>query len=166
MRGFFALLLVLTLAPGLYDLLAAYAEVSSGTKDMENTLLLGQEINERAYEIEHGFALAAHRALKAYAGESKEAAETAVCSSIVSWAAAIGEANFSAGYVGMDDYSKTAVSPLTLDACLRFIDVDMETREARVAGEGAAPPGTGAAFVAETGAYRTGITVLIPEGKV
>lgn len=166
MRGFFALLLVLTLAPGLYNSLAVYGEVSSGIRDMGNALLLGQEINERTYEIEHGFALAVHGALSAYRGESKEAAEAAVCYSIVSWAAGISEANFSVGYVDRNDYSKTAASPLSPEACLRFIDVDMETRTARVAGEGAAPPGTGAAFVTETGAYKTGITVLVPEGKI
>ncbi len=166
MRGFFALLLVLTLAPGLYKSLAVYGEVSTGIRDMGNTLLLGQEINEKTYELEHGFALAVHRALSDYGGESKEAAEAAVCSSIVSWAAAISEANFSVGYVGMGDYSKTAVSQLSIPECIRFIDVDMETRKARVAGEGAAPPGTGAAFVAETSAYRTGITVLLPEGQI
>jgi hypothetical protein len=166
MRGFFALLLVLTLAPGLYKSLAVYGEVSHGTGDMANTLLLGQEINEKTYEIEHGFALAVHVALSSYKGESKEAAETAVCSSIVSWAAGVGEANFSVGYVDRNDYSKIGVSPLSVEACLKFVDVDMERKKARVAGEGTAPPGAGAAFVAETGAYRASITVLVPEGGI
>lgn len=166
MRGFFALFLVLALAPGLYKSLAVYAEVLSGTRDMENMLLLGQEISERTYEIEHGFALAVHGALESYAGESKEGAEMEVCDAIVGWAKKIGEASFSVGYVDKNDYSKISVSPLSAASCLRFIDVNMENKKARVAGESEAPPGAGAAFLAETSAYKTRITVLIPGGGI
>ena len=195
MRAFLSIVLVLAFLPLLYGCLKAHADVSRGTGEISNALVLHQRANEVMYGLENGLLLTLRDS--ASSGMGGERAIAGACAAIDAWASTR-DAELKVGFVDANTYrfSETLTTAfgiaqdvkavatrewlellggLSPTACMNFLEAsggiirvkDRALIDFSLLGyEPNFMPGYRAAFAFTAQVHGARLTTLIPEGVV